>query len=62
MYKLIKQGNNTFFVDAAGSAAIVDNFLYINGEKASEGSYTFPTDTGDKVVTTGSSGEVISYA
>lgn len=62
MYKIIKRSGNTYLIDSAGSAAIVNGTLYVNGKKASEGVYTFPTADGDLTVTVDSNGMVISYA
>jgi hypothetical protein len=61
MYKMIEKSGNTYFVSTSGSAAIVRNVLYVDGKKAIEGIYTFPTTAGDKVITVDANGEVISH-
>lgn len=61
MYKIITRGSITYFVSTEGSAAIVNNILYVNGKRAETGTYTFPTEAGDKVVVVDATGAVISY-
>jgi hypothetical protein len=60
MYKVIKNGLNTSYVDEKGSRAIVNGFFFIDGRKAPEGTYTLETENENITINTDATGKVIS--
>lgn len=59
-YRIIVNGNNTYFVSTQDSMAIVFGHFYVNGKKAVEGLYTINANDGSQVlVTVGADGQVL---
>lgn len=59
MYKVKKQGLNSFYIDEIGSRAIVNRTFYIDGVKAPEGTYALETIEGIITIKIDKEGKVI---